>query len=68
MLPASVPDAHLLGRDTELTSDLGLADTGGEQLGRSEPAGLKLLALLLCRRAARHGWHGRILIRRATQF
>ena len=26
MLPASVPDAHLLGGDTELTSHLGLAD------------------------------------------
>ena len=32
-LPATVPDADRLGRDLELAGDLGLADTGGEQLG-----------------------------------
>ncbi len=68
MLQAGMPDAHGLGGDTELTSDLGLADTGGEQLGRSQPAGLELLALLLCRRVAGHGWHTRILTRQAAQL
>jgi hypothetical protein len=51
-----VPDAHGLGGDAELAGDLGLVDTGREQLGRAEPTGLEPVAFSLCRRAARHSW------------
>ena len=43
--------------DLELAGDLGLAHAGGEQLGGAQPAGLEPIAFLLCRRAARDGWH-----------
>ena len=56
-LPAGVPDADRLGRDLELAGDLGLADAGGEQLGRAEPAGLQAVTFSLCRGAARDSWH-----------
>lgn len=48
--------------------DLGLADASGKQLGRAQPAGLELVAVLLCRRAARNGWHPRILTHQAAQL
>jgi hypothetical protein len=57
-LPAAVPDADRLGGDLELAGDLGLTDTGGEQLSRPQPAGLQAVAFSLCRRAARDSWHG----------
>jgi hypothetical protein len=56
-----MPDTNGLGGNTELTGDFGLADAGGEQLGRLEPAGLKPLAFSLCRGAARDSWHAGIL-------
>jgi len=59
--PAGMPDADGLGRDLELAGDLGLTHADGEQLGRAQPAGLEPLAFSLCRRAARDGWHPRIL-------
>jgi ApeA N-terminal domain 1 len=34
-----------------------LADASSKQLGRAQPASLQPVAFLLCRRAARHGWH-----------
>jgi hypothetical protein len=34
-LLAAMPDADGLGEDAELAGDLGLADTGGEQLSRA---------------------------------
>jgi hypothetical protein len=43
VFPTGVPDAHGLGRDAELAGDLGLADTGGEQLpARSRRASRRL--------------------------
>ena len=58
-LPAGMPDAHGLGGDAELAGDLGLlADASGEQLGGARPASLEPVAFLLCRGAARDGWHG----------
>jgi hypothetical protein len=61
LLEADVPDAHGLWGDAELAGDLGLVDTGGEQLGRAEPTGLESVTFSLCRRAARGSWHARIL-------
>jgi hypothetical protein len=49
---------HALAGDAELASDLGLADTGGEQRGRLQPTSLEPLTFLLRRRAASNGWHG----------
>jgi hypothetical protein len=57
LLPTGVPDAHGLRRHLELAGNLGLADAGGEQLGRAEPAALESVAFSLCRRAARNSWH-----------
>ena len=57
VLPTGMPDAHSLGRGAEPASDLGLADADSEQLSRSQPASLELVAFSLCRMAARHGWH-----------
>ena len=45
--PAGMPDADGLGGDTELAGDLGLANTDGEQLGGTQPAGLEPLAFLV---------------------
>ena len=67
-LPAGMPDTDRLGGDLELVSDLGLTDAGGEQLGGAQPASLQVVTLLLCRRAARDGWHAWILTRQATQL
>jgi hypothetical protein len=55
--PALVPKMHALAGDAELASHLGLADSGGEQLGGPQPTGLEPLAFLLRRRAASDGWH-----------
>jgi hypothetical protein len=63
-----MPDADGLGGDAKLAGDLGLADASGKQLGRAQPAGLELVAVLLCRRAARNGWHPRILTHQAAQL
>jgi hypothetical protein len=41
--PAAVPDAHGLGGDAELASDLSLGDAGSEQLRGTQSAGLELL-------------------------
>ena len=60
-LPAPMPEMDALARNTELTGDLGLADAGGEQLGRAQPTGLEAFAFLMCRWAAGDGWHGPIL-------
>ena len=48
---------NTLAGDTESAGNLGLADTGGEQLGGAQPTLLKPLALLVCRGAAGDGWH-----------
>jgi hypothetical protein len=67
-LPAGVSAAHGLGRHAELAGDLGLWDACGEQLGGAQLAGLQPVALLLCRRAASDGWHGRILAGREVKL
>ena len=58
-----MPDTDGLSRDLELAGDLGLDDTGGEQLRGPQPAGLESIAFLLCRRAARDSRHPWILTR-----
>ena len=63
-----VPDTHRLGGDAELAGDLGLMDSGGEQLGRAQPTDLESVTFLLCRRAARDSWLGRILACPAEEF
>jgi hypothetical protein len=63
-----MPEAYGLAGDAELVGDLGLAEATGEQLGGAQPAGLKPLAFLLCRRVAGNGWHGRILPATGSQF
>jgi hypothetical protein len=50
-----------LAGDAELAGDLGLADTGGEQLGGPQSTQLKPVAFSLCRGAAGNGWHRPIL-------
>jgi hypothetical protein len=54
----------------ELAGDLGLAGAGGEQLGCAQPASLKPLTSLLCRRAASDRGHGPMLVQqdRAAQL
>ena len=42
-----MPDAHGLGGDAELAGNLGLVDTGREQLGRAEPTGLEPVSFSL---------------------
>ena len=63
-----MPDADGLGRDLESAGDLSLADTGGEQLGGAQPAGLWAVTFLLCRGAARDSWHAPILARPAAEL
>ena len=63
-----MPDADGLSRDLELAGDLSLGDTGGEQLSGAQPTGLEPVAFLLCRRAARDSWLGRILACPAEEF
>jgi hypothetical protein len=64
--PGGMPAAHGLAGDIELAGDLGLADADSEQLGGAQPAGLQPFTFMLCRRAARDGWHAPILTRRAA--
>jgi hypothetical protein len=45
-----MPDADGLGGDVKLAGDLGLVDTGGEQLSGAQPAGLKPVTFSLCAR------------------
>jgi hypothetical protein len=52
---------------TKPAGDLSLDDASGQQLGGTKPAGLEPLALLVCRRAARDGWHPLILPRQRRQ-
>jgi hypothetical protein len=66
-LPAPIPQMHALAGNAELTGDLGLADTGGEQLPSTQPACLEAFAFMLCRRAAGDSWHSPILTRTARQ-
>jgi hypothetical protein len=63
-----MPDADGLSRDLKLAGNLDLADAGGEQLGRAEPAGLEPVAFSLRRRAARDCEHPRILARPAASL
>ena len=58
-LPAPVPEMNTLAGDTESAGNLGLADTGGEQLGGAQPTILKPLALLVAAGGGRWLAYGR---------